>query len=455
MYCLKSADTMVIKMLMGMPANIGEIQTEADFQQLYQKIGDIELSYDLPVKCSCYNYCVGRDGQYVVFNTLCSSLYKLQSEEEYQIYLGKLPPTDEQRREFINSGFWVRQDLEEKEAYLAFMAVCHKYRRHNVSLVLTTTLRCNARCVYCYESGIKQQDFDRGNIEKLISFLKAQDLSHGLEIIWFGGEPLLNESFIDELSARLESENIVFSGYLISNGSLLNEQIIEHKLTAWHLKHLQVTVDGTEEKYEAIKRYVDGNTGHYYSILRNLKKVTREGIAVHLRLNISEDNKEDMLELVEELEAIFADCSDVTMYPAFVTGIENVVPEEERVPLLKRILGRLKDSQKMTFAGKFYGLPRITPCHRFSSRAFAIDAMGNIFACEHLVGRQEKRIGDLTSGLYERDSRLDGVPLKEECKECVFLPKCCGGCQSNRDDGDIPCMIERYMIPAYMEYLLG
>ena len=42
---------------------------------------------------------------------------------------------------------------------------------------------------------------------------------------------------------------------------------------------------------------------------------------------------------------------------------------------------------------------------------------------------------------------------KQECERCVFLPKCYGGCEANYIEGDSPCMIEKYLIKAYLQIL--
>ena len=88
------------------------------------------------------------------------------------------------------------------------------------------------------------------------------------------------------------------------------------------------------------------------------------------------------------IEGCFSKYDNVTFYPAFLTGIKDVVQEENRVEVIKKMLKILRNPKKMTFSSKFYSLPRITPCHRYSDRAFAIDADGNIFRdCNKDCGR--------------------------------------------------------------------
>ena len=86
--------------------------------------------------------------------------------------------------------------------------------------------------------------------------------------------------------------------------------------------------------------------------------------------------------------------------------------------------------------------------------SFVIDIHGNIYTCEHQVGRKQCRIGSLEAGLFTDDYRKNGKSLRGKCTSCVFLPKCMGGCESKYLAGEEPCMIEKYIIMAFLEYLL-
>ncbi|MBQ7198864.1 MAG: hypothetical protein IJS29_06345 [Selenomonadaceae bacterium] len=43
--------------------------------------------------------------------------------------------------------------------------------------------------------------------------------------------------------------------------------------------------------------------------------------------------------------------------------------------------------------------------------------------------------------------------LRTECKSCVFLTKCMGGCAANLETNDEPCMVGKYIIQGYLAYL--
>ena len=85
---------------------------------------------------------------------------------------------------------------------------------------------------------------------------------------------------------------------------------------------------------------------------------------------------------------------------------------------------------------------------------FSVDVYGRVYTCEHLVGRKDKALGTLKRLSEKINAARLEEPLREECASCAFLPKCMSGCASNLRAGDVACMIERYMIQAYMEFML-
>ena len=172
-----------------------------------------------------------------------------------------------------------------------------------------------------------------------------------------------------------------------------------------------------------------------------------------IRLNIGKKNKKSILDLLQELDTIFFTCNNVVFYPAFITGEKEKLSEEERVEFVKKMLLSMKNIKKLTTSTKFYSLPRMHACMNEDPQSFSIDVNGNVYTCEHYVGKKDNRIGNIEDDLQEEDVRGKNISFREECWDCVFLPKCFGGCKANWIEGDVPCMIEKYLIKAYLEIL--
>lgn len=407
---------------------------------------------DTEYKCSQYNYCANKDNEYIIYNTLYNSLVRMDNVE-YLKYLGQNICEEELKSEFVDNGLWVEQNIDEFKIYVEYASLFTKFSERPLNLTIATTLKCNARCNYCYEKGVKQYDIKSGMQNNIIDFIKEKSAKY-VNINWFGGEPLMNMDFMDSLSKQLNFENIVFSSYIITNGSLVDDNVINEKLKLWNVHDMQITIDGTKQEYEKRKNYYNPKQGEYYKILLNIKKLAEKGIYIHIRINIDRNNIEDIFALIEELDRLFGKYDNVFFYPAFITGTNNPISEEEKIDIVKKMLTNIRNPRKLTTGNKLYSYPKMHACMNSDPNSFSIDVDGNIYTCEHHLGRSEYSIGTIEKGLFDIDKRSVQANFRNECYECIFLPKCMGGCKSNLDSGDSACMIEKYIIKAYIDLLL-
>lgn len=403
-------------------------------------------------KCSVYNYCHHKSEEHIIYNTLYNTLVRM-NDLEYRKYLGAIDCENELKQEFVRSGLWVEENFDEQKHYLVAAKAFTLYGIRPLNITITTTLKCNARCSYCYEKGTEPVDMMEGADSMIMDFIRHHKGQEGVNINWFGGEPLLNCGFMDTLSYRLQDEKIPYNSYVVTNGSLIDDEVIEKKLQLWHVDNMQVTLDGTSEVYGKRKNYIKQGEGEFYQILYNIKRVAERKVYVSIRLNIERDNCEDILELLKEIDVIFGKYENVVFYPAFITGSKQPLDEDEKVMYIKEMFRAISNPGKLTVGTKLYSLPRMYACMKKDPYSFSIDVYGNLYSCEHLVGHPENAIGSLEEDLSEADTRGINEKFRPECLECKFIPKCMGGCESNYEDGDSPCMIEKYVIQAYLDML--
>lgn len=403
-------------------------------------------------KASVFNYHLEIAEGVLIYNTLYNTLVRLNKREYSQYRRGSCYSL-KLKKQLVLNGIWVEEKLDEKKIFLR-MGACHTlHLKRPLSITITTTLKCNAHCPYCYERGVMKCDMPCENVESIIQFIKSQHPEYGLHITWFGGEPLMNTQFIDEVCEKLVVEDIKFESYIITNGSLFTEDMIQNRKDKWKLQNVQITLDGTCAVYETTKSYDDPALHGYDSVLKIIRMLAANGINTHIRMNICRENSADIQELVKELGREFVNEDKVDFYPAFLTGIQNQLDEDERIACIREMFENVSKPQKLTSGSKFYSMPRSRACNNSDPRAFVIDVSGNIFTCEHLVGIAEKAIGNIQSPEKLHETRDAQPRIAKKCMECFFLPKCFGGCQAHRDSGDNPCFIEKYMLQAYLSLL--
>lgn len=404
-------------------------------------------------KISKFNYIRNDKKGYLIYNTLYNSLVRL-SPLEYEKLLGKKKTGKELRKNFKKHGLIIAEKLDEMDIYNQWCSLQRKVDRPYISINITATLKCNARCYYCYESGVKHSDFEEKQLFLLIKFLKERVRENDTLLLnWFGGEPLMNKKVLNFVSNELKRYGISFCSYIITNGSLINKKMVTTDFIRWNVKDVQITLDGLGETYEKRKAYIDQKRNIFLRILQKIELVAKNGVRVHIRLNVDRRNKMEILDLLKLLNTNFGQLNEVTWYPAFLTGIGDDLTEDEKVSFVKDMLYITQNPAKMNIGRRLYSMPKIRACMRNDPKSFSIDVFGHVYSCEHLVGRKEKFIGTLKEFDDQKNLCRTNVTLREECKKCVFLPKCMGGCAANLETNDEACMIEKYMIQGYLAYL--
>ena len=89
-------------------------------------------------------------------------------------------------------------DLEYRNVLKYYNEVSNSKDELNIMLLLTQ--RCNCKCIYCYEESSIMDGTDLENIDDIYYFLLEYVKEYGykkINIVFYGGEPLLNKKKID------------------------------------------------------------------------------------------------------------------------------------------------------------------------------------------------------------------------------------------------------------------
>lgn len=94
--------------------------------------------------------------------------------------------------EFITQRYIVSSDADEAKNYIATIEVLRllgkKLATGHKGYVILPTTACNARCFYCYESGIEFKSMDDAMAEAVVSYFADSKPEGSIAIHWFGGE---------------------------------------------------------------------------------------------------------------------------------------------------------------------------------------------------------------------------------------------------------------------------
>ncbi|MCL6581012.1 MAG: radical SAM protein, partial [Firmicutes bacterium] len=224
---------------------------------------------------SRYNHYVELGGQgFLVFNAL-SGVLALVDGRSAREHLGleqignlkapavRLESDDAEPatvEDFLAAGFLVHPEVDELEVYR------HRWYAAQldpsvVSLTICPTMRCNMNCVYCFEDR-DGADMASEVADALVGWVQRWlERARTLNVLWFGGEPLLRPDFIEELSARLvEAARQVGAEYhagIFTNGYCLGPRELE-TLERSLIREVVIPLDGPEEVHEKRRPHVDG-----------------------------------------------------------------------------------------------------------------------------------------------------------------------------------------------------
>ncbi len=178
-------------------------------------------------------------------------------------------------------------------------------------------------------------------------------------------------------------------------------------------------------------------TGHptFDRIIENIKYVhdIYPDIKLNVRVNIDHTNERDFLELYKMFQK--EEFIGIHLTPAFVDDTENtnkcVLNSEEQ----NKYINRLLKENGVVFR-RFYPKPS-QECFVEIANSVVIGPEGELYKCWNDVGKKDKVYGYL-------DGRITNEPLlfrylaasdpfdDTQCKECILLPVCGGGCPYNR-----------------------
>ena len=429
------------------------------------------------LKYSIYNDFIDIEEKHYLINYLSGSIIELDDIHhkklmEMQEHMDeKQDLLEEGEINFLyNRGFLVENNFDEKE-YLKYVWK-YGFNRHDLTLQIEPTLKCNFACVYCFEDGFPQITMSEEHQERLLGFvekyMQREELS-SLNVIWFGGEPLLVPHILEKLTTGFRricdklglNFETRYKANVVTNGSLLTEKI-RKKLQEWRITNIQITIDGSE-KVHNLRRPLKGGKPSFNIVWRNfmdLLEFIHSGslnISIVLRINFSLDVKDEVTEILDLIPLELRKYVTVTYKHYFPKSTEWTKPQSKMVPLepVSIIESKLDyiAFQKGYKSVRLELDPKPFYCPSTTAHYFEVSPDLKIYKCNVAAGERPP-VGEIDENgnlIYNLPELLNWVNidpfLDPECLNCKLLPICMGGCGFARLSGKKGCIVdkERYM----------
>jgi uncharacterized protein len=324
----------------------------------------------------------------------------------------------------------------------------------NVSLYLLLSQSCNMRCIYCLDGQKTYQTDKNLRMSREVAFRSVErfldEVRDGgrLEVIFFGGEPLLNWTLAKEVISHCESRlkndprGRTRQYHFTTNLSIVPADLIE-----WARKYdisFLCDLDGPPEIHNACRPFKDGG-GSYDSVARNIRLLSAAGLKVDLRATVTALNQDHLPETTQHHKAAGGNSSAfVPVMP--VNSDESILPER-LLPSLDRVI----PGMTKVLRSRLWKLEEVFPFNQYVSRfrpgartvvgcgaAYGnvpvVAANGDVYPCIYLVGLPRFHMGNIMDSSYPKKDPLEGmydalhVDHREDCKQCAWRYICGGGC---------------------------
>lgn len=373
------------------------------------------------------------DENTVLYNMLTGAMIILSKQEKEVIE--KLPcKYSHEMDELIRKKFLVSIDTNDKLLYEQIRNVVVLFKDNTITgyNILTTTA-CNARCFYCFEAGTKFIDMTDKVAEDVADYIikNVKNKKENVHIHWFGGEPLYNIKPIDIIVDKLIQNNIGFSSRITTNGYLLNEEIIKRAKEKWKLKHIQITLDGTEKVYNRVKNYIYDGVNAFETVINNIGLILNYEIDLRIRLNMDSYNKDDLMDLVDFLENKFGHNKYLHIYSHLLfenCGFNKKIRNDDVHKKSSEDFRELESYIRSKGYFKNIMLPKLFDvggCMASRDDTIMVMPDGHLGKCENYVDKE------FVGSIYEENMDMNiinswKIPRNSDakCENCKYYPRC-------------------------------
>lgn len=370
-----------------------------------------------------------------------------------------------------------------------------------LSLCIAPTMACNLRCAYCYEDHepVRMTPAVEDGIMRFVERRYGRFGFRELDVMWYGGEPLLEIDLVERLSGRLiawcEEHGVSYSARVITNATLATPDVAE-RLAAARVTWAMPTLDGCAGCHDARRPRADGE-GSFEATLSGVRALRDAGAFVGVNCNLDARNVGDY----RRLRAAFTDEPNIEIYASHLRNYGGWSASEAQPPAGGGACEGLRAPRRLTGAGDAVGersesgavrepareggpelmtrqeyadelfalyeeLRPTADSARASLRAqrcfcrgktasyFVVDPEGNVCRCDGFVRDPSHVLFSVLDADAPIDWPRDDCFLdREDCAACAAAPLCLGDCDWERSMFRENCSAVKLSLGSYVRLL--
>ncbi|PMO59845.1 hypothetical protein BCT07_08705 [Vibrio breoganii] len=294
---------------------------------------------------------------------------------------------------------------------------------------ISTTTKCNLYCYYCSTSERKKDSLSKYTMNHLID--NAKPFIN--RVIIGGGEPFMDKNIFLYIE-RLLNHDIITS--ISTNGTILTSSKCINKIINSGLKHIQISLDTSEEK---IFKEITNVKFKVDKIIDGIQHLINSGVNVKVRTVITHENLNHIPELVTFLNECGIYRHDLT----FPNTLHHHLNKNNRLLFTEseicNLESKLSDHSHVSLNSNINTWKNsndIVSCG-ILKETLTLFANGDIYACDSdkeflLANIKDEPIEDIwnskrSNDLYQNLSNL-WIESSSICSSCIHGSTCRGGC---------------------------
>lgn len=293
------------------------------------------------------------------------------------------------------------------------------------------THKCNLRCLHCYQEDYKN-DLSYNQIKKIffdyLEFLKVNKYKGHINVT--GGEPFLHQDFFDVIDL-FEENNVTFG--ILTNGTLLDEELIKKLSRYKKLSFIQISLDGNKRIHDSIR-----GKGNFKKAIRGIRLLNESNIQSMVAFTAHKKNINSLKSVIklakkEKVKVFWADrliptntCEDILSTKQFIKMAQLMVKESIKASKDKKCVTDIRANRALMFIG---GSNSVYHCSA-GTTLLTILANGDLLPCRRMpivIGSTlDKTILELCNeSKVIKKLKFNEIP--KECEKCYKVSKCRGG----------------------------
>ncbi len=323
------------------------------------------------------------------------------------------------------------------------------------SLYIVTTDKCNYACKYCfieenmpskYKFTFMTEDVLKRGID-LFARLQTDNRIGESEIIFYGGEPLLNKNIVFSgtkyLNEKVGTGEIrKLNKMIFTNGSLVTDDIA--KFFFDEEISVGISIDGWKDIHDKMRIYPTSQ-GTFEKTITGYKNLKKAGCRTGISCTVSTHNI-DILDKVIEYFATELECKFVSLNPLFDLGNKERLTKEFLEHMANKIIDAYEISRKYgiyedrvtkfiePFVEEYIRIVDCAGC----GRQIVLSPDGQIGTCHAFLGNKKFFCGNVNQKDFNPNKNEVFIEWSgrspfniSHCQKCPALSICGGGCPYN------------------------